>query len=200
MAFAFGQQLIAGIPGLGSVLPWALVVGTGDSGTSVTGAVITGQPIPGGGIKKMLLELGRTMMVDAKIVFLDEVGAGVNRTLLNTIADATAGQVCDRRNLERIHRSTLALLRKEVEPVSIYAYADFLARWQHLHPAERLAGPGALVRLVGGGWGISVFNSLDELDQRVEDARRIAEQHFHRHIDRPVAKLTILDNQLPVIR
>jgi branched-chain amino acid transport system ATP-binding protein len=27
------------------------------------------------------------MMVDAKIVFLDEVGAGVNRTLLNTIAD-----------------------------------------------------------------------------------------------------------------
>ncbi len=28
------------------------------------------------------------MMVDARIVFLDEVGAGVNRTLLNTIADA----------------------------------------------------------------------------------------------------------------
>jgi branched-chain amino acid transport system ATP-binding protein len=28
------------------------------------------------------------MMVDAKIVFLDEVGAGVNRTLLNTIGDA----------------------------------------------------------------------------------------------------------------
>ena len=28
------------------------------------------------------------MMVDAKIVFLDEVGAGVNRTLLMTIADA----------------------------------------------------------------------------------------------------------------
>jgi branched-chain amino acid transport system ATP-binding protein len=28
------------------------------------------------------------MMVDAKIVFLDEVGAGVNRTLLMTIGDA----------------------------------------------------------------------------------------------------------------
>ncbi len=39
------------------------------------------------GGQKKLLELGRTMMVDAKIVFLDEVGAGVNRTLLNTIAD-----------------------------------------------------------------------------------------------------------------
>ncbi len=40
------------------------------------------------GGQKKLLELGRTMMVDAKIVFLDEVGAGVNRTLLGTIADA----------------------------------------------------------------------------------------------------------------
>ncbi len=40
------------------------------------------------GGQKKLLELGRTMMVDAEIVFLDEVGAGVNRTLLNTIGDA----------------------------------------------------------------------------------------------------------------
>ena len=40
------------------------------------------------GGQKKLLELGRTMMVDAKIVFLDEVGAGVNRTLLRTIGDA----------------------------------------------------------------------------------------------------------------
>ena len=40
------------------------------------------------GGQKKLLELGRTMMVDAKIVFLDEVGAGVNRTLLKTITDS----------------------------------------------------------------------------------------------------------------
>ena len=40
------------------------------------------------GGQKKLLELGRTMMVDPKIVFLDEVGAGVNRTLLSTIAEA----------------------------------------------------------------------------------------------------------------
>jgi branched-chain amino acid transport system ATP-binding protein len=40
------------------------------------------------GGQKKLLELGRTMMVDARIVFLDEVGAGVNRTLLNVIGDA----------------------------------------------------------------------------------------------------------------
>jgi branched-chain amino acid transport system ATP-binding protein len=40
------------------------------------------------GGQKKLLELGRTMMTNAKIVFLDEVGAGVNRTLLNTLGDA----------------------------------------------------------------------------------------------------------------
>ena len=40
------------------------------------------------GGQKKLLELGRTMMVDAKVVLLDEVGAGVNRTLLAQIGDA----------------------------------------------------------------------------------------------------------------
>ena len=40
------------------------------------------------GGQKKLLELGRTMMVHARIVFLDEVGAGVNRTLLRDIGDA----------------------------------------------------------------------------------------------------------------
>ena len=40
------------------------------------------------GGQKKLLELGRTMMVDAKVVILDEVGAGVNRTLLREIGDA----------------------------------------------------------------------------------------------------------------
>ena len=40
------------------------------------------------GGQKKLLELGRTMMVDAKVVLLDEVGAGVNRTLLGAIGDA----------------------------------------------------------------------------------------------------------------
>ena len=40
------------------------------------------------GGQKKLVELGRTMMVDAKVVLLDEVGAGVNRTLLSSIGDA----------------------------------------------------------------------------------------------------------------
>ncbi|GHA25780.1 ABC transporter ATP-binding protein [Devosia pacifica] len=46
------------------------------------------------GGQKKLLELGRTMMVDAKVVLLDEVAAGVNRTLLNDLAG----------NIERMNR------------------------------------------------------------------------------------------------
>ena len=38
------------------------------------------------GGQKKLLELGRTMMVKPKIIFLDEVGAGVNKTLLKKIS------------------------------------------------------------------------------------------------------------------
>jgi branched-chain amino acid transport system ATP-binding protein len=42
------------------------------------------------GGQKKLLELGRTMMTDAKLVLLDEPAAGVNRTLLREIEDKIA--------------------------------------------------------------------------------------------------------------
>jgi len=40
------------------------------------------------GGQKKLLELGRTLMANPRIVLLDEPGAGVNRTLLKRLADA----------------------------------------------------------------------------------------------------------------
>jgi branched-chain amino acid transport system ATP-binding protein len=60
------------------------------------------------GGQKKLLELGRTMMVDARIVFLDEVGAGVNRTLLNTVGDAI-----QRLNVERGY--TFCMIEHDME-------------------------------------------------------------------------------------
>ena len=42
------------------------------------------------GGQKKLLELGRTMMTDAKLVLLDEPGAGVNPTLLLNIREMIA--------------------------------------------------------------------------------------------------------------
>jgi branched-chain amino acid transport system ATP-binding protein len=63
------------------------------------------------GGQKKLLELGRTMMVDAKIVFLDEVGAGVNRTLLKTI-----GSSIQRLNRERGY--TFCMIEHDMEFIS----------------------------------------------------------------------------------
>jgi len=40
------------------------------------------------GGQKKLLELGRTMMTDARVVLLDEPGAGVNPTLMTALSDA----------------------------------------------------------------------------------------------------------------
>ena len=53
-------------------------------------------------------------------------------------------EFCDPQVLEQIHRRTLTLLRQEVQPVTLAAYADFLARWQHAHPATRLLGAEGL--------------------------------------------------------
>jgi ATP-dependent helicase Lhr and Lhr-like helicase len=44
---------------------------------------------------------------------------------------------CDRQVLERLHRQTLSLLRKEIRSVELPAYADFLLRWQGLHPLHQ---------------------------------------------------------------
>jgi branched-chain amino acid transport system ATP-binding protein len=63
------------------------------------------------GGQKKLLELGRTMMVDAKIVFLDEVGAGVNRTLLKTI-----GSSIQRLNQERGY--TFCMIEHDMDFIS----------------------------------------------------------------------------------
>tara|TARA_A100001234_G_scaffold153575_1_gene135315 strand:- start:176 stop:958 length:783 start_codon:yes stop_codon:yes gene_type:complete len=63
------------------------------------------------GGQKKLLELGRTMMVDAKIVLLDEVGAGVNRTLLKEIGDAII-------KLNRQHGYTFCMIEHDMDFIS----------------------------------------------------------------------------------
>ncbi|MCJ7781486.1 MAG: ABC transporter permease [Acidimicrobiia bacterium] len=49
LAIAFGQQLISALPGLGEILPWGLVVASGEADSSVIGALIAGEPIPAPG-------------------------------------------------------------------------------------------------------------------------------------------------------
>jgi ATP-dependent helicase Lhr and Lhr-like helicase len=52
---------------------------------------------------------------------------------------------CDRRLLARIHRLTVATLRKQIEPVTAAQFMRWLFRWQHVEPGSQLGGErGAL--------------------------------------------------------
>jgi len=63
------------------------------------------------GGQKKLLELGRTMMVEAKVVLLDEVGAGVNRTLLNEIINAII-------RMNKEHGYTFCMIEHDMDFIS----------------------------------------------------------------------------------
>ena len=80
------------------------------------------------GGQKKLLELGRTMMVDAKIVFLDEVGAGVNRTLLGTIADAILRLNRERGYTFCVIEHDMDFIGKICDPVIVMAEGKVLAQ------------------------------------------------------------------------
>ena len=80
------------------------------------------------GGQKKLLELGRTMMVDAKIVFLDEVGAGVNRTLLNTIGDAIVRLNKERGYTFCMIEHDMAFISRLCDPVIVMAEGAELAQ------------------------------------------------------------------------
>ena len=64
------------------------------------------------GGQKKLLELGRTMMAEPRVVLLDEVGAGVNRTLLKEIAGAIL-------RLKRYRGYTFCIIEHDMELISL---------------------------------------------------------------------------------
>ena len=47
---------------------------------------------------------------------------------------------CERRLLARIHRLTVGMLRKQIEPVSAAQFMRWLFRWQHVAPGSQAAG------------------------------------------------------------
>jgi ATP-dependent Lhr-like helicase len=47
---------------------------------------------------------------------------------------------CERRLLARIHRLTVATLRKQIEPVTAAQFMQWLLQWQHLAPGTQVSG------------------------------------------------------------
>ena len=55
---------------------------------------------------------------------------------------------CERRILQRIHKLTIGMRRKEVEPVAPAAFMRWLLRWQHVAPQTQLAGEEGLLEVL----------------------------------------------------
>jgi branched-chain amino acid transport system ATP-binding protein len=100
------------------------------------------------GGQKKLLELGRTMMVDAKVVFLDEVGAGVNRTLLNTIGDAILRLNRERGYTFCMIEHDMDFIGRLCDPVIVMAEGRVLAQGT---AAEMRANETVIEAYLGGG-------------------------------------------------
>ncbi len=55
---------------------------------------------------------------------------------------------CERRILARIHRRTLARLRREIEPVTPAQFLRWLCRWQHVAPGTQPSGERGLIEVL----------------------------------------------------
>ncbi len=104
------------------------------------------QNLSGG--QKKLLELGRTMMTDARLVLLDEPGAGVNPTLMKKL-----GEMIRRLNVERnytfcIIEHDMDLIASLCDPVIVLAEGSVLMTG-HFKDIRR--DPRVLDAYLGGG-------------------------------------------------
>ncbi len=55
---------------------------------------------------------------------------------------------CERRLLARIHRLTVATLRKQIEPVTAAHFMRWLLRWQHVAPGAQVQGERATLEVL----------------------------------------------------
>jgi len=62
----------------------------------------------------------------------------------SALSGTGAPEWCHRRLLARIHRLTIGILRKEVEPVTASEFMGFLLHWQHVVPGSRQHGEAGL--------------------------------------------------------
>ncbi len=107
--------------------------------------------------------------------------AGAPAPHLSLPAPAAAGQSnaggpetewCDRRLLARIHRLTVATLRKQIEPVTAAQFMRWLLRWQHLAPGSQVLGERGTLEVLRQLQGFEVAANAWE---RHVLARRVAD-------------------------
>jgi ATP-dependent helicase Lhr and Lhr-like helicase len=78
---------------------------------------------------------------------------------------------CERRLLARIHRLTVATLRKQIEPVTAAQFMNWLLRWQHMAPGTQVRGEHGTLEVLRQLQGFEIPASAWE---RYVLARRIS--------------------------
>jgi len=79
---------------------------------------------------------------------------------------------CERRLLARIHRLTVGMLRKQIEPVTAAAFMRWLLRWQHVTPGTQVTGERGTLEVLEQLQGFEIPANAWE---RQVLARRIAD-------------------------
>jgi ATP-dependent Lhr-like helicase len=97
---------------------------------------------------------------------LDDLAASrmVSHGRFISVDDGDERQWCYRPNLERIHRQTLGILRKEIQPCSLMEFTRFLQHWQHVATAARLQEASGLEHILSQLQGLSLPGELWERD------------------------------------
>ncbi|HEX3663776.1 MAG TPA: hypothetical protein VHU23_00880, partial [Rhizomicrobium sp.] len=108
--------------------------------------------IPASEIEKALLRMEASGAIlrgkftystqDSKTIELRSTGQPAAAVPTNSYSET---EWCDRRLLARIHRLTVATLRKQIEPVTPAVFMRWLLRWQHIAPGSQLQGERAVL-------------------------------------------------------
>jgi ATP-dependent helicase Lhr and Lhr-like helicase len=107
--------------------------------------------------------------VEKALLRLEASGA----VLRGKFTDSHTGDTewCERRLLARIHRLTVATLRKQIEPVTAAQFMRWLLRWQHVSPGTQVLGERGLLEVLRQLQGFEIPASAWE---RHILARRVA--------------------------
>jgi ATP-dependent helicase Lhr and Lhr-like helicase len=91
------------------------------------------------------------LSVDPTLVFQAFIAMEVQGLLMRGSFEKPATEIdhdiewCERRILQRIHKLTIGIRRKEFEPVAPASFMRWLLGWQHLAPQTQLAGEEGLL-------------------------------------------------------
>jgi len=85
--------------------------------------------------EKSLLPLSE---VELALVQIERRGAVLRGSYTDSAADGDFVEWCDRGLLSRIHRLTIGIIRKQIEPVTSAQFMSWLFSWQHVTPGSQL--------------------------------------------------------------